>query len=37
MPWPPTRLGALNRIPGVINTVLVYHFGGDDIGDRPIG
>ena len=24
-------LGALNDIPGVINTVLIYHYGGDAI------
>jgi nitrate reductase NapD len=24
-------LGALNQVPGVINTVLIYHYGGDDI------
>jgi len=24
-------LGELNQVPGVINTVLIYHYGGDDI------
>jgi nitrate reductase NapD len=34
-------LGELNRVPAVINTVLIYHYGGDDIaplddaGSRP--
>jgi nitrate reductase NapD len=23
-------LGALNQVPGVINTVLIYHYGGND-------
>lgn len=23
-------LGALTRVPGVINAVLIYHYGGDD-------
>jgi nitrate reductase NapD len=24
-------LGELNQVPGVINTVLIYHYGGEDI------
>ena len=24
-------IGRLNDVPGVINTVLIYHYGGDDI------
>ncbi len=24
-------LGALNQVPGVINSVLIYHYGGDDL------
>jgi nitrate reductase NapD len=24
-------IGGLNDVPGVINTVLIYHYGGDDI------
>lgn len=27
-------LGALNRVPDVINTVLIYHYGGDDIANE---
>jgi len=25
------RLGELNQVPGVINSVLIYHYGGDDL------
>lgn len=25
----------LNRLPGVVNTILIYHYGGDDL-DRPL-
>jgi nitrate reductase NapD len=28
-------MGALNRVPGVINAVLVYHYGGDDLDPLP--
>lgn len=28
------RLGALNRIEGVINTILIYHFGGQALTRR---
>jgi nitrate reductase NapD len=29
-------VGALTRVPGVINAVLIYHYGGDDLaGARP--
>ena len=28
-------LGALNTVPGVINTVLIYHYGGSDIASPP--
>jgi nitrate reductase NapD len=24
-------LGSLTRVPGVINAVLIYHYGGDDL------
>ena len=24
-------IGALNQVPGVINAMLIYHYGGDDI------
>ncbi len=24
-------LGALNDVPGVINTILIYHYGGNDL------
>lgn len=27
-------LGQLNHVPGVINTVLIYHYGGDDIANE---
>lgn len=27
-------LGVLNQVPGVINTVLIYHYGGDDISNQ---
>jgi nitrate reductase NapD len=27
-------LGALGRVPGVINTVLIYHYGGEDISNE---
>jgi nitrate reductase NapAB chaperone NapD len=26
-------VGALTRVPGVINAVLIYHYGGDDLGE----
>jgi nitrate reductase NapAB chaperone NapD len=27
-------LGALNQVPGVTNTILIYHYGGNDISDE---
>ena len=27
-------LGALSQVPGVINTVLIYHYGGEDISNQ---
>jgi nitrate reductase NapD len=28
-------VGMLNRVPGVINAVLIYHYGGDDTSPAP--
>lgn len=28
-------IGAINGIDGVVNTILIYHYGGDDL-DRPM-
>lgn len=28
-------LADMNHVPGVINTVLIYHYGGDDIEPAP--
>lgn len=30
------RLGELNQFPGVVSTVLIYHYAGDDL-DETIG
>ncbi|KAA6186304.1 ferredoxin [Thiohalocapsa marina] len=27
-------LGAMNQLPGVVNSVLIYHYGGDDLDDE---
>ena len=27
-------IGALSHVPGVINAVLIYHYGGDDLGPQ---
>jgi len=28
-------VGGLNQVPGVIHSVLIYHYGGDDIATPP--